>query len=67
MSTEQGSSPGISSTVSRVIDAFVSDVREDADLDAGAADGLELLLRQGVVPKSEDWAAAILGVTGDEP
>jgi FlaG/FlaF family flagellin (archaellin) len=67
MSTEQGSSPGISSTVSRVIDAFVSEVRGDADLDAGAADGLERLLRQGLVPKSEDWAATILGVTGDEP
>ena len=67
MSAEQGSSPGISSTVSSVIDAFVSEMREDADLDAGVADGVERLLRQGVVPKPEDWAAAILGMTGDKP
>jgi len=51
----------LSSTVSDVIDEFLAEMRDDADIDGAAVDRLGLMLKRGTVPKPEELAAAVFG------
>jgi hypothetical protein len=48
----------LSPTVSRVIAAFITEIRNDAAIDGGVADRLQSLMMGGAVPKPEDLSAA---------
>ena len=63
----QANSTNISSTVSYVLQKFITSVRADQELSQDAVDRLEHLLNQGLVPTVTQIATAVFGSTaGDE-
>lgn len=55
----EDSGVGLSPTVSHVIDEFIAALRSDDEIEGDAIDRLETILRQRVVPKSDDINAAL--------
>jgi hypothetical protein len=52
---------GLSATVLQVIEQFTAAMRADGTLDNHVIDRLEKLLREGIIPKTDEMNAALFG------
>jgi hypothetical protein len=55
----------VSSTVSKVIDECVTEMRGDPEIDASVVNRFEKLLKRGTVPNPEELIAALLDSSPD--
>lgn len=57
---------GLSTTVLQVLEKFVAAIRADDEIDGEAIDRLEILLRQGTVPKPDEIYTAMFESLQDD-
>lgn len=52
-------------TVDQIVESFMSSLRSDGQLDAGAIDRLNDLMQKGVIPKPDEIHTALFGLAKD--